>query len=131
MPNDNDIRDAARYRWLRSRDLDTISKGGVFAGMTPQNVVLSGSDLDREIDAAMARQTVPPLDPWDLIERLREAEGNSVTLICDNHDFNGQPNAAVICNGDWTLWTDRRFTGDTVLQALEAAHAAMVEADQP
>ncbi len=45
--------DAARYRWLRSRDLDTISKGGVFAGMTPENVILNEEDLDRAIDAAM------------------------------------------------------------------------------
>ncbi len=45
--------DAARYNWLRNRDLDTISQGGVFAGMTPENVVLNEDDLDREIDAAM------------------------------------------------------------------------------
>lgn len=45
-----DAQDAARYRWLRSRDLDTISKGGVFAGMTPENVVLNGPDLDAAID---------------------------------------------------------------------------------
>lgn len=48
--------DATRYRWLRSRDLDTISKGGVFAGMTPENVILNEEDLDRAIDAAMNRE---------------------------------------------------------------------------
>ena len=48
-------RDARRYRWLRSRDLDTITKGGIFAGITPFNVVLNGTDLDREIDAAMLK----------------------------------------------------------------------------
>lgn len=52
-PTGQDAVDAARYRWLRARDLDTISRGGVFAGMTPQNIVLNGDDLDREIDAAM------------------------------------------------------------------------------
>jgi len=46
-------RDAARYRWLRERDLDTISNGGVFAGTTPDNVILNGVDLDIEIDKAM------------------------------------------------------------------------------
>ena len=45
--------DAARYRWLRERDLDTIQNGGVFAGMTPRNVVLNGDDLDAAIDSAM------------------------------------------------------------------------------
>ncbi|MDH5797696.1 MAG: hypothetical protein OEZ19_03955 [Paracoccaceae bacterium] len=49
-------RDAARYRWLRSRDLDTIGKGGVFAGMTPENIVLNGDDLDFWIDAWMNRE---------------------------------------------------------------------------
>lgn len=47
-------RDAARYRWLRERDLDTIDKGGVFAGSTPDNVVLNGEDLDRAVDWGMA-----------------------------------------------------------------------------
>lgn len=51
--------DAGRYRWLRSRDLDAISKGGVFAGMTPDNLVLNEDTLDREIDAAMAKELQP------------------------------------------------------------------------
>lgn len=51
-----DARDAARYRWLRARDLETIGQGGVFAGMTPQNVILNGHDLDDAIDAAIAAQ---------------------------------------------------------------------------
>ncbi len=46
-------KDASRYRWLRGRDLETIDKGGVFAGKTPENVVLNGEDLDRAVDAAM------------------------------------------------------------------------------
>lgn len=47
--------DAGRYRWLRSRDLETISQGGVFAGMTPDNLVLNKETLDQVIDAAMAK----------------------------------------------------------------------------
>lgn len=47
------LRDAERYRWLRERDLGTISHGGVFAGMTPKNVVLNGDDLDEAIDCAL------------------------------------------------------------------------------
>jgi len=49
-----EARDAARYRWLRERDLDTIKAGGVFAGKTPANVVLNGEDLDVAIDDARA-----------------------------------------------------------------------------
>lgn len=48
--------DAMRYRWLRDRDVDTIDKGGIFAGMTPKNVVLNGAELDAAIDAAMAEE---------------------------------------------------------------------------
>lgn len=47
-------RDAARYRYLRERDLETINQGGVFAGMTPENVVLNGEDLDQACDAGLA-----------------------------------------------------------------------------
>ena len=54
--SNTDARDAARYRWLRARDLETICQGGVFAGMTPQNVILNGQDLDAAIDAALAAQ---------------------------------------------------------------------------
>ncbi|MGF7197538.1 hypothetical protein FHW81_002663 [Pseudomonas sp. RC10-4-2] len=46
-------KDVERYRWLRERDLETISRGGVFAGMTPKNIVLNLEDLDAEIDAAI------------------------------------------------------------------------------
>jgi len=42
--------DAARYKYLRDRDLDAIAKGGLFAWMTPDNVVVNGDDLDVEID---------------------------------------------------------------------------------
>jgi hypothetical protein len=120
--------DALRYRYLRSRDLDTIADGGVFAGTTPRNMVLSGGDLDRAVDDAMGQQVVPPLDPWDMIERLRREEGHTVTLLCDNPDFEG-PGAAVLCCGAWTLWNDRRFTGDTVIEALKVAVAAMEHYD--
>ena len=63
-----------------------------------------------------------------LIEALRADEGSSVTILCDNPDFNGQPNCAIEVNGDWTDWKDRRFTGDTVLDCLQKAHTAMLEA---
>jgi hypothetical protein len=46
------MEDAERYQYLRTRDLDTIEQGGVFAGLTPNNVVLNGDDLDVAIDAA-------------------------------------------------------------------------------
>jgi len=53
--NCTNARDAARYRWLRDRDLDTISKGGVFAGLMPDKIVLNGGDLDKSVDGAIRR----------------------------------------------------------------------------
>lgn len=50
--------DAMRYRFLRGQDIDQIKKGGVFAGMTPDNIVLNGTDLDDAIDCAK-RKYVP------------------------------------------------------------------------
>lgn len=47
------IADANRYRFLKRADVDAINAGGIFAGMTPDNVVLNGLDLDEGIDAAM------------------------------------------------------------------------------
>lgn len=46
---------AIRYAWLRSRNLDAVHVGGVFAGQTPQNIVLNGIDLDAAIDFERAK----------------------------------------------------------------------------
>ncbi|MDM4768651.1 hypothetical protein [Solimonas sp. SE-A11] len=51
---------ATRYTWLRSRDLETITRGGVFAGLTPDNVILNGVTLDDAIDKASAANLPPP-----------------------------------------------------------------------
>lgn len=45
--------EVARYRWLRDRNLETINQGGVFAGITPENMILNGVDLDAAVDAAI------------------------------------------------------------------------------
>lgn len=58
---------------------------------------------------------------WDIINELREDEPSSVCLINDNPDFNGLPNCAVDVSGTWTDYKEKRFTGDTLLEALNAA----------
>jgi hypothetical protein len=53
--------DAERYRVLRQADVDTIHNGGLFAGLTPDNIVINGHDLDRLTDAVIAaRKEVQP-----------------------------------------------------------------------
>jgi hypothetical protein len=81
------------------------------------------ADNQRE-DEALRKITEESLETLNLINALRREEGHSVTLFCDNPDFSG-PNNAIAVNGDWTDWKDRRFTGDTLLTALRAAHAMM------
>lgn len=61
---------------------------------------------------------------WYLVNVLRKSEGHAVTLMCDNPDFNGQPNCAIEVYGEHTDWQAKRFTGDTVIEALEKAVAA-------
>lgn len=54
-------KDAERYRVLRQADVDTIHNGGLFAGLTPDNIVINGHDLDRRTDAVIAaRKEVQP-----------------------------------------------------------------------
>ena len=46
--------DAERYRVLRRADIDTIHNGGLFVGLTPENVVINGCDLDYRCDALIS-----------------------------------------------------------------------------
>lgn len=59
-----------------------------------------------------------------ILNAMRAEEGDSITLLSDNPDFNGQPNSAVECCGAWTDWQDHRFTGDTLHAAVLAAYGA-------
>ena len=63
-----------------------------------------------------------------LLHGLRGGEGSSVTLLCDNPDFNGQPSNAIEVCGEWTNWEDRRFTGDTLHAAVLNAYRAILSA---
>lgn len=56
-----------------------------------------------------------------LIDLLRAEEGDGVTINSSNVGFSDLPNEAIDCVGDWTDWQERRFTGNTLLEALQAA----------
>lgn len=64
-------------------------------------------------------------DVATLLNRLRAEDGSSVAIMCQNADFNGQPNEAIEVSASWTNWEPRRFTGDTLAGALWAAIRAM------
>lgn len=59
-------RDAARYRYLRNHRTTeaSITLGGVFVGLVPENRILGGEDLDRRVDSAMG-ETLPADAPLE------------------------------------------------------------------
>lgn len=73
---------------------------------------------------AEQREIARAVDCMRAIDALRADEGEDVTILCDNPDFNGQPNNAVECCGAWTRWGNRRFVGATLADALHAAMTA-------
>jgi hypothetical protein len=89
------------------------------------------SELERQGYEIAIPSAPTAAEAWPLIEALRAPEGHSVTLVCDNPDFGPGPNAKVIVCGDWTGWDAREYPGDTVLDALKTAHAAMIAAASP
>ena len=60
--------------------------------------------------------------------RLRDNEGASVTILCPNPDDGMYANEIEVCD-EWTGWKPRRFGGDTLAEALEAAEAAKENSD--
>ena len=57
--NESLRRDAERYRVLRRADIDTIQNGGLFVGLTPENIVINGTDLDYRCDALISSPENP------------------------------------------------------------------------
>lgn len=64
------------------------------------------------------------------INDLRAAEGASVTILCDNPEYSGAACAIEVCD-DWTDYINRRFEGETVLEALVNALVAKESHDSP
>lgn len=58
-----------------------------------------------------------------LIDALRADEADSVTIGCDNPDFEG-PDHYIECDGEWLQFTPSRFTGDSILECLQKACGA-------
>jgi hypothetical protein len=56
------------------------------------------------------------------INILRNEEGSSVTILCENPEGGGDEplNVIEVCD-DWTGWNPRRFGGNTLREALETA----------
>lgn len=74
--------------------------------------------------APVSPAVIEAVEIWATIKDLTEGEGNSVTVLCPNPDFNGQPNHAIKCNGDWTNWQDLRFAHDNRAECFRMALVA-------
>lgn len=66
-----------------------------------------------------------------LINELRNGEGDSVFIPCDNPEGEGIDNIFVEVNGDWTGWQDVKFYGHDLLEALNSAVASKKIFDHP
>lgn len=64
---------------------------------------------------------------WRYIEVLTDCEGDTVTVLYPNPDFNGQPNYAIECNGSWTNWQDRRFAHDQQVECFRLGIRAYLQ----
>lgn len=73
--------------------------------------------------AARSTRDVEAIRILYAIDLLRDDEGNSVEIMCPNPD--GPPHQAIEVTAIWTDWQPRRFTGDTLLDALDSAIEAM------
>lgn len=60
------------------------------------------------------------------LEELRLGEGDSVTILCDDPEAESTAKRmAIVCNGAWTQWQDRRFYGESIVQCLAKGVGAM------
>ena len=62
------------------------------------------------------------------LDILREEEGSSVLIPCDNPEFGGDPACYVEVAAEWTVWQSLRFPGESLAEALENAVEAKSQA---
>lgn len=101
----------------------SIYKTALAAVLADYVLVKPAGEVQKDGTVASCQAT-DGTEEWQLIQELRAPEGHAIKLMCDNSDFNGQPNCAVEVVGDWTGWAWRRFAADTVLECLRAAQTA-------
>lgn len=71
------------------------------------------------------RTVAEALEAMQIIEELRQTEGNLIAIICDNPEFGG-PNSILEVIVDFEDDAPRRFEGETVLACLRAAKLAVM-----
>ena len=97
--------------------------------MTPTEIASRLTEAQREPAGFRRASDAEAVEIWRAIETLTEGEGNSVNVLCPNPDFNGLPNYAIECNGDWTDWQERRFAHDSQVECFRLAIRALISED--
>lgn len=112
--------DAIRYRYLRDRDLESISNGGVFAGMTPDNFVINGDDLDIAIDKAIEIEKAAGREASDMTDLLCcDICGGRMVCIRGGNPGMDSRNVCPICMAE-TLDDIKSRLSDNYEQAYQA-----------
>lgn len=87
----------------------------------------------------MSKEQIYDLECMRLINELREREGWTLEICCDNPDFNNGPNCILDVEGEWLnlkkipselQWRVRRFEGDSLLKCLQQAKGAAAAFDR-
>jgi hypothetical protein len=65
---------------------------------------------------------------WGMINALRKGDGSTVTIEDDHPSPTKPGRTAITCCGAWTEWSEARFEGADLLEALEAATRARAAA---
>jgi len=95
--------------------------------------VINDDPVEREILRAQVFEAIPEIDRLQALEKaineLRREEGDSVSIHCDNPDFDGSANS-ITAYGDWCNYEHGlTFVGESVLEALGKAVAARRKAE--
>ena len=90
---------------------------------------MSNNKLDEAL-ASQEKDAKYALEILELIDELRDGEGDSVTIYCDNPDFNNLPNNQIEVFGEWTNWHSQHVHGDTLKECLENALKAKKEMEK-
>ncbi len=118
---------AARYEYLRDRPLGAISHGGVFAGMTPDNVVLNGKNLDRAIDSAMLKadaEIEAECNTWPWNRSAPIADANEMAFALRRIH-------SVVVGGMFPAWASPEATTTTRGKIADICEAALAGRADP
>lgn len=60
---------------------------------------------------------------WTFVSQIVSEEGDSITVLSPNADWEGAAYAVEV-SASWTGYLPRRYEGDTIIAALDAANRA-------